>query len=320
MKAAVYYRVGDPSVLEYEDVPDPVCGPDEILIDVRAISVEGGDVLSRAVGTMAGTPHCVGYQASGIIREVGNAVKNREIGQRVATVNPYGSHAEKRAVPAISSWIIPDHLSFEKAAPVPIMCGTAHDILFEFGRLQKGETVLVHAGAGGVGSIAIQLAKQAGATVFATASRDERLEKLKELGLDEGINYKDKDFVAEVKRLTGKRGVDLIIDPVSGEVLQKSMAALAYRGRIVTMGFAGRDFRSYDLMPLMRSNQSITGYYQGGEMAGKRMQDLIDQLLMKAASEELKILIDRRFPLSEAAAAHAYIESRQATGRVLLIP
>ena len=320
MKAAVYYQTGDPSVLKYEDVPDPVCGPRDILIDVKVVSLEGGDVLSRGAGVLATTPHCVGYQASGVIIEVGEKVKDRKIGQRVATVNQHGSHAEKRAVPANTSWVIPDNLSFEKAAPVPIMCGTAHDCVFEFGHLKKGETVLIHAGAGGVGTTAIQLAKRTGATVFATASSNDRLEKLKELGLDEGINYKEKDFVTEVKRLTNNKGVDLIIDPVSGEVLQKSFEALAYRGRIVTMGFAGRDFKKYNIMPLMQKNQNITGYYQGAEMASPRMQDLINRLLKEAASGELKILIDRKYPLAEAAAAHAYIESRQAIGRVLLIP
>ena len=320
MKAAVYYQTGDPSVLKYEDVPDPVCGPKDIMINVKAISVEGGDTLSRGTGAMVTTPHCVGYQASGVICEVGEKVKHRKIGDRVATVNPYGSHAEKRVVPANTSWIMPDNLSFEEAAPVPIMCGTAHDCVFEFGGLKKGETVLIHAGAGGVGSAAIQLAKQAGAKVFATASSNDRLEKLRELGLDEGINYKDKDFVTEVKRLTGNKGADLIIDPVSGEVLQKSMEALAYRGRIVTMGFAGRDFRKYNIMPLMQNNQSITGYYQGGEMPSQRMQDLINRLLTAVAAGELKVRIDSRFSLSEAAKAHAYIESRKAIGRVLLIP
>ena len=320
MKAAVYYETGDPSVFKYETVPDPVCGPRDVMIDVKVVSVEGGDTLSRGRGELATTPHCVGYQASGVICEVGDKVKNRNIGDRVATVNPYGSHAEKRVVPEASSWIIPENLSFEEAAPVPIMCGTAHDCLFEFGGLEKGETVLIHAGAGGVGSTAIQLAKRAGARVLATASSDDRLAQLKALGLDEGINYRDKDFVAEVKRLTGDKGADLIVDPVSGEVLQKSVAALAYRGRIVTFGFAGRDFRKYNLMPLMQNNQSITGYYQGAEMTSQRMQALINQLLAEVAAGEIKITIDSKFPLSEAGKAHAYIESRKATGRVLLIP
>ena len=320
MKAAVYYQTGDPSVLKYEDVPDPQCGPEDIMIDVKVISVEGGDVLSRGTGNMVTTPHCVGYQAAGVVCEVGSKVKNRKIGDCVATVNPFGSHAEKRVVPATTSWLIPDGLSFESAAPVPIMCGTAHDCLFEFGELKKGERVLIHAGAGGVGSTAIQLASQAGAIVYATASSDDRLEKLVPLGMHHGINYKEKDFVAEVKRLTEDRGVHLIVDPVSGEILQKSIAALAYRGRIVTMGFAGREFKKYNIMPLMQNNQRITGYYQGGEMATDRMQALINRLMEKVAAGELKVLIDAKFPLAEAARAHAYIESRKAAGRVLLIP
>jgi len=135
MKAAVYYETGPPSVFKYEDVPDPQCGSHDILIDVKAISIEGGDVLNRAGGEMPSVPHCVGYQAAGIITKIGKKVAHREIGQRVSTLNAFGSHAEKRAVPALTSWIIPDDLSFEEAACIPVTFGTAHDCLFEFGRL-----------------------------------------------------------------------------------------------------------------------------------------------------------------------------------------
>ncbi len=320
MKAAVYYKTGDPSVLCYQDIDDPKCGPNDIVITVNAISVEGGDVLNRAGGEMVTEPHCVGYQAAGIISEVGEQVTNRKVGQRVTTVNQFGSHAEKRAVPALTSWVLPDDLSFETAVCVPITFGTAHDCLFEFGELKRGKTVLIHAGAGGVGVAAIQLASRAGARVLATASSSQRLEDLRKLGMDEGINYRDSDFVDVVRKLTDNKGPDLIIDPVGGEVLQKSISALAYRGRIITFGFAGRDFRKFDLSPLMMNNLSIFGYFQGVEMATDRMQNLINQLLAEVAAKKLKVVIDRKFPLAKAADAHTYIESRHAVGRVLLIP
>ena len=220
----------------------------------------------------------------------------------------------------MNSWIIPDALSFEQAVCVPVTFGTAHDCLFEFGRVAKGETVLINAGAGGVGVAAIQLAKRAGARVLATASSDERLQQLVELGMDEGINYSEKDLAKESKRLTGGAGVDLVIDPVGGAVLQKSLAALAYRGRVVTLGFAGRDFRKYDIFPLLTKNCSVTGYYQVLEIASERMQQLINQMLAEVGSGELKVILDKQFPLSDAADAHQYVESRQAVGRVLLIP
>jgi NADPH2:quinone reductase len=320
MKAAVYYQTGPPSVFRYEEIPDPRCGPDEIMIDVKAISIEGGDVLNRAGGPVPAIPHCVGYLAAGVISEVGENVKNREIGQRVSTLNAFGSHAEKRSMPSLSSWIIPDSLSFEKAACVPVTFGTAHDCLFEFGRLQKGETVLIQAGASGLGTAAIQMAKRAGARVLATASSDERLGRLKELGMDEGINYRDKDLVSEVKRLTNNKGVNLVVDPVGGEVLQKSIASLGHRSRVVIVGNLGREARKLDITTLMPGNQSITGVFLGAEIATERVQAMIAGLFEEIAAGKLRVVIDRQFPLADAADAHAYIESRQAVGRVLLIP
>ncbi|MGA3086634.1 MAG: zinc-binding alcohol dehydrogenase family protein [Thermodesulfobacteriota bacterium] len=320
MKAAVYYETGGPQVLKYEDVPDPVCGPRDIVIDVKAISIEGGDVLNRAGGLVPDVPHIVGYDAAGIISQVGAKVTNRQIGQRVTTLNPFGSHAEKRAAAAITSWIIPDKVSFEEAACVPVTFGTAHDCLFEFGRLKAGETVLIQAGASGVGLAAIQFAKRAGAKVLATASSDQRLERLKEYGLDEGINYAEKDLVSEVRRLTDNQGVDLVVDGVGGEVLQKSIEATRSRGRIITFGQAGRGSWKIDVSGLPLGNKTLTGVYLGAEIATERAQKMINQILENIAAGAIKVPIDRTFPLSQAAEAHAYIESRQAVGRVLLIP
>ncbi len=320
MKAAVYYETGKPDVFKYEDVPDPSCGPWDIVIDIKAISIEGGDVLNRAGGLMPKVPHIVGYDAAGVICQVGQKVTNRQIGQRVTTLSPFGSHAEKRAAPAITSWLIPDKVSFEEAACVPVTFGTAHECLFEFGHLKAGETVLIQAGAGGVGLAAIQLAKRAGARVLATASSNQRLERLKEYGLDEGINYGEKDLVAEVRRLTDNQGVDLVVDGVGGEVLQKSIDAARARGRIITFGQAGRGFRRVDVSSLAMGNKTLTGVFLGAEIATERVQKMINQLLEDIAAGDIKVPIDRKFPLSQAAEAHAYIESRQAVGRVLLIP
>lgn len=320
MKAAVYYSTGDPNVFKYEVVENPICGPHDIVVDVKAISVEGGDVLNRSSGQLATVPHCVGYQAAGVVCQVGDQVTSRKIGHRVTTMGKFGAYAEKRSVRAGNSWIIPENVSFEDAVCVPVTFGTAHDCLFEFGHLTEGETVLINAGAGGVGVAAIQLAKRAGARVLATTSCDERLDRLKELGLDEGINYRELDLVAEINRLTDGKGVDLVVDPVGGKVLQDSLSALAYRGRLVTLGFAGRDFRKYDIFPLLTKNLSMTGYYQVLEIATERMQMIINQILADISAGELKVILDKRFALSQAGMAHAYIESRQAVGRVLLIP
>lgn len=320
MKAAVYYETGAPDVFRYEDVPDPVCHPQGVVIRVEAVSIEGGDTLNRGGGQMAGRPHIVGYQAAGEIVEVGAEVSHLEVGQKVVTVNAFGSHAELRAVPARNAWPIPDGFDIQKASAIPVPFGTAHECLFGAGRLKAGETVLVQAGAGAVGLAAIQLAKKAGATVLASASSDARLERLQAFGIDHGINYSRDDLVEQVMKLTGGKGVDLVVDPVGGATLAGSLGALGYRGRVSLVGNAGREPMKVDVSSLMAGNRSLTGVFLGAEIMTDRVHDMIQDLIERAARGELEVLIDRTFPLSEAAAAHAYIESRQAVGRVLLIP
>jgi NADPH2:quinone reductase len=208
------------------------------------------------------------------------------------------------------------------AAGIPVEFGTADDCLFEFGRLRAGETVLVQAAAGGVGLAAVQLAKVAGATVIGTASSDDRLARLGRFGLDHAINYKDADVVAEVRELTDGRGVDLVVDPVGGRTLEGSINALAYRGRISWVGQAGREAHPPQLGPLMFKNASLNGVYFGGEMQHDptRTRALVEKLIARVAAGELTVVVDREFPLAEAAQAHRYIESRAAFGRVLLVP
>ena len=322
MKAAVYYETGSPDVFKYEDVEDPTVGPGDILINVEAVSIEGGDTLNRLGGDLTAKPHIVGYQNAGTVLEVGEAVTGFAVGDRAVTVGVDGSHAERRAVPESFAWKVPDGLATDLAACVPVPWGTADDCLFEFGRLQPGETALIHAGAGGVGLAAIQLAKRAGARVFATASSDEKLARLKEFGLDEGINYVTHDFVAEAKRLTDGKGIDVIVDSVGGVTLQGSLNALAYRGRCVTVGDAGRGPAEPLDVSLMRpNNQTLSGYFLGLELLiSPRPHAMIAGLLADIAKGELTVVVDQAFPLAEAAAAHAYIESRQSFGRVILIP
>jgi NADPH:quinone reductase len=322
VKAAVYYETGGPEVFRVEEVPDPVTGPDDVLIRVEAVSVEGGDTLHRLRGEMAAAPHVVGYQCAGTVLDVGINVAGFTAGDRAVTVGPDGSHAELRATRESLCWLIPDGLSTEEAATVPVAFGTADDCLFEFGRLQAREIALIHAGASGVGLAAIQLASRAGARVLATASSDERLQRLSEYGLDDGINYVSTDFAEAVRHLTGGHGADVIVDSIGGSNLQKSLQCLAYRGRCVTLGDAGRQTTpGLDISGMRPSNQTLTGYFLGAELlVGRRAHEVIARLLDEVAAGQLRVVIDRRFPLDQAAEAHAYIESRQAFGRVLLIP
>ena len=320
MKAAVYYETGATEVLKYEEVADPVCHPRGILLAVEAVSIEGGDVLNRAGGNLTHVPHVVGYQAAGTIIEVGVEVRDRKVGQRVVTSGADGSHGAIRAVAARGSWLLPDSLSVEVGACIPIPFGTADDCLFEFGRLQAGETVLVQGGAGGVGLAAIQLAKRAGAKVISTASSQEKLDFLLTLGVDHVVNYVASNLLDEVRRITDNKGVNLVVDPIGGEVLQNSIRALGYRGRVTTVGNAGREVMKFDLNGLMGMNQYVHGVFLGAEIATDRVYNKIQAHIEAVAKGELKVFIDKQFALFEAAAAHAYIESRQAIGRVLLIP
>jgi NADPH2:quinone reductase len=322
MKAAVIYDNGGPDVLLYEDVPDPECPDGCVLIDVEAISIEGGDLLARAGSPAPSVPHIVGYLAAGTVVAVGAGVNGRAPGDRVVTLNVGGSHASKRAVPAITTWLIPDGLDASHAACVPVAVGTAHECLFTAGNLQAGQTALIHAGAGGVGMAAIQLAKRAGATVISTASSDEKLERLEQFGLDHGINYANENFAERTRELTDGRGADVILDSVGGQTLVDSVGALAYRGTLVSVGVAGRAGSDIEARDLWAQNNSLRGVYLGGALLTEypRVHAMIADLIERVASGEVRVEIARTFPLAEAAAAHAYIESRQAFGRVVMTP
>jgi NADPH2:quinone reductase len=322
MKAAVIYENGGPEVLRYEEVPDPECPDGCVAIDVEAISIEGGDLLARAGSPLPAVPHIVGYLAAGTVAEIGAGVENRAVGDRVVSLNMAGSHASKRVVPAISTWSIPDGLDAAPAACIPVAFGTAQECLFTAGNLQAGHTALIHAGAGGVGMAAIQLAKQAGATVISTASSDEKLSRLAEFGLDHGINYASENFVDRTGELTDGRGADVVLDSVGGQNLVDSIAALAYRGTLVSVGMAGRAGSGVEARDLWAKNNALRGVFLGGALMTEypRVHGMIADLFDRVASGGLRVEIDRTFPLAEAAAAHGYIESRQAFGRVVMTP
>jgi NADPH2:quinone reductase len=320
MKAAVIHDNGGPEVLRYEEVPDPECPAGFIVVDTEAISIEGGDLLARAAGQLPAVPHVIGYLSAGTVSQVAPDVAGRAVGDRVVALNAAGSHAARRAVPAAMTWPIPADLDAARAACVPVAFGTAYECLFTAGNLAQGQTVLIHAGAGGVGMAAIQLAKRAGATVIATASSDEKLRRLAALGLDHGINYAADSFVERIRELTGSRGADIVIDSVGGQNLIDSVEALAYRGRLVSVGVAARAGSRIEARSLWTRNNALHGVYLGGAIASEysRVHPMIGGMLGRVASGELQVEIDRMFPLAEAVAAHEYAESRKAFGRIVI--
>ncbi|MBI5289489.1 MAG: zinc-binding dehydrogenase, partial [Chloroflexi bacterium] len=275
-----------------------------------------------AGGELVRRPHIVGYNCAGVVREVGAEVTDRKAGDRVTALMANGSHAELVSVPSTSTWVVPDGVTFEQAACVPVAFGTAHDCVHEFGRVKAGETVLIQAGTSGVGIACVQIAKRAGATVLATSSSDEKLERLRAYGMDQGVNYASGDFVAQVRKLTNGQGADLIVDSVGGKTLEGSILCAAYRGRVITVGNVSREGKGIDVGPLSGANASLTGVFFGLETfrSAARVVPMMNQILADIAKGDLRVAVDRTYPLSEAAAAHAYIESRAAFGRVVLVP
>jgi NADPH2:quinone reductase len=322
MKAAVYYENGGPEVLRYEEVPDPACPPDGVVIDVEVISLEGGDTLHRARTPFTDRPHIGGYQSAGTVRQVGAQVKDRRVGDRVVAIGPNGSHAERVAANAASTWMVPPGADIVAVACVPVAFGTAHEALFALGRLAKGQRVLVHAGGGGVGLAAIQLAKAAGAEVLTTASSDERLARLRDFGASHGINYKTSALSDAVTKAVGPNAVDLVIDTVGGKTLQESVACLKYKGMIVNLGLAGRDLTPFNPLPLWGKNATLIGMSLTTSLQNEypRMYRVISECIERVAKGELKVVIDKKFPLADASKAHAYIEQRSAFGRVVMVP
>ena len=322
MDAAVIYENGGAEVLRYEQVPDPQCPDGWVIVDAEAISIEGGDLIARATGPLSEVPHIVGYLSAGTVSDVADDVHGRAVGDRVVALFPAGSHAARRAVPAAMTWSIPDGLDAARAACVPVAFGTANECLFTAGDLSAGQTVLIHAGGGGVGMAAIQLAKGAGATVISTASSDEKLERLKMLGLDHGINYAEVSFVDRTNELTASRGVDIVIDSVGGQNLVDSIAVLSYRGTLVSVGVASRAGSAVEAQALWTRNNTLRGVSLGSAFLPEypRIHATIGDMLDRVASGELHVEIDRSFMLADAVDAHQYLESRKAFGRVILTP
>jgi NADPH2:quinone reductase len=322
MKAAVYYENGGPEVLRYEEVPAPACPPGGVLVDVEVISVEGGDTLHRGSTPFTDRPHIVGYQCAGRVREIGANVKHRKVGDRVVCLMPNGSHAEIAAVSEASTWPMPADADLTLVACVPVAFGTAHEALFTLGKLAKGQRVLVHAGAGGVGLAAIQLAKAAGAEVITTASSDDKLARLRDFGATHLVNYKKGSFNEAITAAVGPNAVDLVIDTVGGKTLQESVGCLKYQGRIVNLGRAGRDFAPFDPLPMWGKNAALIGMSLMTSLRNEyaRTHAVIAECIARVAAGELRVVIERKYALADAAKAHAHVEERSVFGRIVMVP
>ncbi|WP_085992180.1 quinone oxidoreductase family protein [Oceanobacillus senegalensis] len=302
--------------------PNP--SENQVLIKNCAIGVNFADTRRRLGKYLEPTPlpFIPGMEVSGVVVEVGRRVRSFKPGDRVVSLITNGGYAEYLAVDESIPVHIPDGISYEQAVAIPLQGITAYRILKEQAKIEKGNTVLVHAAAGGVGLIAIQLAKIFGADkVIATSSSTKKLEITKSLGANYLVNYKANGCWPElVKEITSGRGADVILDSIGEEIFYKSLECLAENGKIVVYGRASGKETLFDPRHLMIKNQQVNGFYFKGENSHEKNKSIMQILLDYLRQNQLKVTIGATYPLSQANSAHKLIESRSSHGKIILKP
>ncbi|CAM3236751.1 zinc-binding dehydrogenase [Sporolactobacillus spathodeae] len=323
MKAVIVSKFGDPSVLNCTDLKIPKIGAEQVLIRVVATSVNFADIMSRQGRYHSGSkpPFIPGLDAAGIIEETGADVHDLHVGQHVIALLKHGSYSEYVASDENLTFPIPDSVDFETAAACPTVAFTSYKLLADVARVHPGETVLIHAAAGGIGTTAVQLARLFGADkVIGTVGSDRKKPIAEQAGADAVINYQTEDFASEVNRLTGGKGADVILDSLSGEIAEKSLTCLALYGRLVNFGSAGGDTGRFKTTDLHSSCRAVLGFSLGTTIRNRPdlLTDAAKQLSAFLKDGRLKMKIGRHYPLKEAAKAQEWMESRQSTGKILL--
>lgn len=320
MKAIVFEQPGDPDVLRYADAPDPQPGEGELLVRVHATAVNRADLLQRRGGYAPppGASPILGLELAGEVLEPAGEWR---AGDRVMAVVTGGAYAELAAVPAGMAMRIPERLSYQEAAAIPEAFLTAYLNMFTLGRLQPGEVALIHAGASGVGTAAIQLARAAGARAFATAGTDEKLMLCRELGAELAINYKQEPFQERVAAASGGRGADVVLDFVGAPYWEANMAALAPGGRLMLIGFLGGSRGQLDLGMIMGKSLTVAGTTLRRTPLPQKIaltQAFSEFALARFERGELRPVIDRVLTLEQAAEAHGALEANRNAGKVVL--
>lgn len=314
---------GGPEALAPVTRPLPAIGPEDILVHVAAAGINRADVLQRRGGypPPPGAPDILGMEVAGTVAARGAAATRYAVGDRVAALVAGGGYAEYCAVHETNALKVPDGLSMIEAAALPEACATVWSNLFQRGRLAAGEVALIHGGASGIGTTAIQLAKVFGATVIATAGSDQRCAACVRLGADVAINYATEDFVDRVRTATGGRGADVILDMVGGDYVRRNYAAAAEDGRIVQIAAAAGAVADADLRLLMRKRLTHTGStLRGRSIAFKAalMAELEARVWPLIARRAVRPVIDATFPIAHAAEAHARMEGPSHVGKIIL--
>jgi putative PIG3 family NAD(P)H quinone oxidoreductase len=324
MRAVVITEPGGPEVLQWEEVPDPEPGPGEVLIDVAAAGVNRADLLQRQghYPPPPGASHYPGMEVSGRIVATGADVTGWQPGDEVCALMAGGGYAEKVAVPAGQVLPVPAGLSLVDAAALPETTCTVHSNLVQVGGLRTGETLLVHGGASGIGTTAIQLGKALGARVICTAGSPAKLERCRELGADVAISYRDEDFVEVVKDVTDGHGADVILDIMGASYLARNLAALATEGRLVIIGRQGGNRAELDLGLLQSKRASIHATTLRNQPVAEKsaiVAAVTDQVWPLVSAGTVTPVIHELVPMAEAAKAHRLLEEGGHTGKVLLV-
>ncbi len=323
MKAVAINGAGGPEVLTLTDVPVPQPKAGEVLIKVSAAGVNRPDVLQRQGNYPAPKGHSElpGLEVSGVIAALGKSASRFSIGDPVMALVPGGGYAEYATVSELSCIKKPDAISFIEAAAIPETFFTVWHNVFERGHLKAGEKFLVHGGSGGIGVTAVQLAKAFGATVFTTVGSDEKCEAARALGADVAINYRTQDFAQVIKSETAGKGVDVILDMVGGDYIEKNIRALADDGRLVNIAFQNGSTATIDFLRVMLKRLTITGStlrIRAPEVKGEIARAIEEKVVPLILSGKIKIPIDSTYPMARAADAHVRIESSAHIGKIVL--
>lgn len=320
MKAIRIHETGDPEVMHLEDLDPPTPQAGEVLIQVAAVGVNYADLAQRQGTYLTRTrvPITPGVEVAGTVVELGAGVSSPALGTRVAAFCE-GGYAEYATAAASTVLPIPPQVDFAYAAAVLVQGITAYQLLRDSAHLEPGESVLVHAAAGGVGTLAVQLAKLLGAgTILGTASSASKLELVRRLGADVAINYSEASWAEQVKEATAGQGADIILEMVGGEIAQQSLRCLAPYGRLVVFGAASGQVTQFTGIQLMYRNQAIMGYWLTSQLGRpERIARAAAALMQYLVDGKLEIIIGQTFPLAEAAAAHRSIAERTTTGKVV---
>ena len=321
MKAVRINEFGGLDVLQWEDAPDPEPRPHQVLIKVDSAGVNYADLMRRG-GNYPGPdlPSSMGLEAAGTVVEVGSEVTGISVGQRVMAMGP-GGQAEMVAVNGNFVFPYPETVDPVQAGGMPIVFLTAYHLLKTRGQLEPGHTVLIQAGASGVGTVAIQLAKAWGARVIVTASTQDKLDLCRSLGADEGINYTQQDFEEVISEQTGGNGVELILECVGGPVLDKSLRCVASYGRMITYGNASGTPASLSASEIFAANRTVIGFSIGRSPVGRLdHQAAMAEIFPLMADGKARLVVDQVLPMSEVATAHQHLAGRGTRGKVILTP